>query len=61
MILVGDSMGMCVYGQKVIQIDSEVDQACRYFFEREIPKIDGWVNILLSEKSVLLDISDSGF
>jgi hypothetical protein len=35
--------------------------ACRFFFEREIPRIDGWVNSLLSEKSVLLDIGNSGF
>lgn len=35
--------------------------ACKFYFEREIPRIDGWVNSLLSEKSVLLDISDSGF
>jgi len=35
--------------------------ACKFYFEREIPKIDGWANSLLSEKSVLLDISDSGF
>ncbi len=35
--------------------------ACQFYFERELPKIDGWINSLLSEKSVLLDINENGF
>jgi len=35
--------------------------ACQFYFEREIPKIDGWISSLLSEKSVLLDIKENGF